>query len=116
MNYPRYNNCNDNFGECSCDCNCTCDKECEEEKCISSCDVCNNYYIENDHCKEKKCEIFSSKDNYINCLRNTNNMYSMSWPENPRLARAYVHFQNIDKMYCPEEGLRRGTIFPELLN
>ncbi|NLM38343.1 MAG: spore coat associated protein CotJA [Firmicutes bacterium] len=31
-----------------------------------------------------------------------------------RLARAYVPFQIFSKRWEPMEGLRRGTIFPEL--
>ncbi len=36
-------------------------------------------------------------------------------PENPMLAQAYVPFQTWpDKLYSLEDGLRYGTIFPEL--
>ncbi|MCR4419783.1 MAG: spore coat associated protein CotJA [Clostridia bacterium] len=31
-----------------------------------------------------------------------------------RLARAYVPFQEYTRRYSPEEGLKKGTIFPEL--
>ncbi|SHI59550.1 spore coat associated protein CotJA [Lutispora thermophila] len=31
-----------------------------------------------------------------------------------KLARAYVPFQVMDKIYEPWKGLMRGTIFPEL--
>ncbi|MBS7009589.1 MAG: spore coat associated protein CotJA [Anaerostipes sp.] len=30
------------------------------------------------------------------------------------LAMAYVPWQHWDQVYCPEEGLACGTIFPEL--
>ncbi|WP_041701795.1 spore coat associated protein CotJA [Gottschalkia acidurici] len=31
-----------------------------------------------------------------------------------KLAHAYVPFQTMDKVYCPEDALKRGTLFPEL--
>lgn len=31
-----------------------------------------------------------------------------------RLARAYVPFQELGMVWSPEEGLKMGTIFPEL--
>jgi hypothetical protein len=31
-----------------------------------------------------------------------------------RLARAYVPFQKYGKRFRPEEGLSKGTVFPEL--
>lgn len=31
-----------------------------------------------------------------------------------KLARAYVPFQVMGKVYCPEEALDKGTLFPEL--
>ena len=35
-------------------------------------------------------------------------------PEDCELARAYVPIQRYNKQYSPEDGLERGTIFPEL--
>lgn len=37
-----------------------------------------------------------------------------SWPSNPKLATAYVPFQQMQYVYTPEKGLKQGTIFPEL--
>ena len=34
--------------------------------------------------------------------------------ENAPLARAYVPFQRFGARFSPEEGLRKGTLFPEL--
>ena len=34
--------------------------------------------------------------------------------QNACLARAYVPFQRIHKLFTPEAALRKGTIFPEL--
>ncbi len=38
--------------------------------------------------------------------KNTNNGFTP--------VMAYVPFQEMTTLYCPEEGLRRGTIFPDL--
>ncbi|MDI3281448.1 MAG: spore coat associated protein CotJA [Bacillota bacterium] len=35
-------------------------------------------------------------------------------PAEMRLARAFVPFQTYRTTFSPEEGLRKGTIFPEL--
>ncbi len=35
-------------------------------------------------------------------------------PENPVVAMAYVPYQQQGKMYCPEQGIVSGTLFPEL--
>lgn len=36
-------------------------------------------------------------------------------PPQMELARAYVPFQMFNQVFSPQEGLRRGTIFPELV-
>ncbi|MDO5148963.1 MAG: spore coat associated protein CotJA [Oscillospiraceae bacterium] len=36
------------------------------------------------------------------------------FPAETPLGMAYVPFQTMNTMYDPEEGLERGTIFPEL--
>ena len=36
-------------------------------------------------------------------------------PECPVLAQAYVPIQKIDKTFCPDVGLRMGTLYPELV-
>ena len=35
---------------------------------------------------------------------------------NPMYGHAYVPIQIMKKIYAPQEGLERGTIFPELYN
>ena len=37
-------------------------------------------------------------------------------PENPLLANAYVPYQYIDELFCPQESLAHGTTFPELVS
>ncbi|WP_082759901.1 spore coat associated protein CotJA [Abyssisolibacter fermentans] len=35
-------------------------------------------------------------------------------PYEYKLARAYVPFQKLDKIYSPKQALCKGTLFPEL--
>lgn len=35
-------------------------------------------------------------------------------PDNPVVAMAYVPYQQQGKMYCPEQGIVNGTLFPIL--
>ena len=37
-------------------------------------------------------------------------------PAHVMLAHAYVPYQQFKTIYSPEEGLRKGTVFPELTN
>jgi len=37
-------------------------------------------------------------------------------PKNPRLAKAYVPYQEMDETFCPQESLRHGTTYPELVS
>lgn len=51
-------------------------------------------------------------------MENFNNKEYMKTPhndcDNMELAQAYVPFQKLGHIYSPEEGLIKGTIFPEL--
>ncbi|NLU51467.1 MAG: spore coat associated protein CotJA [Clostridiaceae bacterium] len=35
-------------------------------------------------------------------------------PVSPRLAEAYVPYQIYNKIFTPQEALKKGTVFPEL--
>lgn len=37
-------------------------------------------------------------------------------PNDPRLANAYVPYQELDDTFCPKESLEHGTTFPELVS
>ncbi len=54
----------------------------------------------------------------VNAVQNIMNtqpcIYIPFMPAMPQLAHAYVPFQTISCLYKPMEGLKRGTIFPEL--
>jgi len=36
-------------------------------------------------------------------------------PVRPELARAYVPYQLYNKIFSPQESLKKGTVFPELV-
>lgn len=36
-------------------------------------------------------------------------------PVNPELAEAYIRYQTYGKIFLPEEALKKGTVFPELV-
>jgi hypothetical protein len=38
------------------------------------------------------------------------------FPTNPMFAQSYVPFQYMNKTYTPAVGLKKGTIFPELVD
>lgn len=46
-------------------------------------------------------------------VENTDNSMT-SFPEQTPLAMAYVPFQQWGKVYNPDEGFKKGTIFPDL--
>ena len=48
------------------------------------------------------------------CPRNCASMPEM--PLNPQLANAYVPYQMLDDLFCPNEALENGTAFPELVS
>ena len=38
------------------------------------------------------------------------------FPEDPMVAQSYVPWQSLDKTFMPKDGLKMGTIFPELVS
>ena len=42
--------------------------------------------------------------------------YTNGLPEYPMLGQSYVPIQKMKKVFKPENGLRKGTIFPELVS
>ena len=38
------------------------------------------------------------------------------FPEDPMFAQSYVPWQSLDKTFMPKDGLKMGTIFPELVS
>ena len=45
-------------------------------------------------------------------MYNENNVF----PENPMLAQSYVPWQTMGRTFAPKDGLKMGTIFPELVS
>lgn len=77
---------------------------------------CGNMAMYDECDLETKCNDISN-NNYdtdeCNCGFNE---YSNGLPENPMLAQSYVPIQKMNKVFKPEVGLRKGTIFPELVS
>ena len=70
-----------------------------EEDMENSCDcVDNDMYMDTDECE---CG-FEDEDNGL--------------PSSPQLAQSYVPFQIMNKTFKPCVGLKKGTIFPELVS
>lgn len=49
-----------------------------------------------------------------NNLFNINEYRVSPLPENPVVAMAYVPFQNPTVIYTAEQGIKKGTMFPDL--
>ena len=66
---------------------------------------------------EKSCESVSNFSNYSQneCACGFEEEFNV-FPENPMYAQSYVPIQVMDKTFIPKVGLRKGTIFPELVN
>lgn len=78
----------------------------------NSCDyetICNN--VSNDCCCDKpdNCDCGCGYDDDDNCCGDI-------FPYNPMLAQSYVPIQHMDKTFIPCVGLKKGTIFPELVD
>lgn len=50
-----------------------------------------------------------------NCKCGFNINTQSVFPDNPALAQAYIPIQQMGKIFTPEEGLKLGTIYPELV-
>ena len=66
---------------------------------------------------EKSCESVSNFSNYNQneCACGFEEEFNV-FPENPMYAQSYVPIQVMDKTFIPVVGLRKGTIFPELVS
>ena len=55
-------------------------------------------------------------DDMRDMMRYANMQYGIRTPlpDDPVVAMAYVPYQQQGKMYCPEQGIVSGTLFPEL--
>ena len=83
-----------------------------------TCCSCNNQ-----KCNNKEQDII---DDTCECVQNTVEVKEMCecgfdeedkmFPTNPMYAQSYVPIQQMNKVFKPEVGLKKGTIFPELVS
>ena len=66
---------------------------------------------------DNSCNMYSNDDNCLgdNCNCGFDEPYS-AFPADPTIAESYVPVQILNQVYKPATGLRKGTIFPELVN
>ncbi len=87
---------------------------CRRRKCCCLYNSCNN----DDHSEyETLCNDVSTNNNSYNC--NCSCGFDEDedvFPSNPMFAQSYVPFQTMNDTYTPCSGLRKGTIFPELVS
>lgn len=92
-------------------------KNISEKKCNQILnDECSNDNCTNNKYFETACNDINSNNHFnCNCSCGFDENDSV-FPQNPMLGQSYVPFQQINKTFIPEVGLKMGTIFPELVN
>ena len=77
---------------------------------------CNQkqYYKEEDI--ENKCDYVQDTMDITDTCECGYDETDNTFPENPMYGQSYVPVQTMDKTFTPEVGLRKGTIFPELVD
>ncbi len=81
------------------------------------CYCMNNYQRENvSGMLEPKCPNVNSHENDVDDCGCGFDEDKNIFPQNPMLAQSYVPIQYMDKTFQPREGLKMGTIFPELVS
>ncbi len=82
----------------------------------------NNYLNNSTSCMnkdviEKSCNNISNETEYNqNCSCGFDDEESNVFPEYPSLAQSYVPIQTMTETFKPCNGLKNGTIFPELVS
>lgn len=91
------------------DCGCNNAMEADLDELISD-PVDNSIY-------DNSCNMYSNGDNDMSdgCSCGFTEPYS-AFPSDPTIAESYVPVQTLNQVYKPATGLRKGTIFPELVN
>ncbi len=84
--------------------------------CFYNCNNCSSS-AEYDKCDlEEKCSDVANYSNETDsCACGFDEDYS-GFPEYPMYAQSYVPWQVMNEVFKPEVGLRKGTIFPELVS
>lgn len=76
-------------------------------------------------CKKCDKDILEDKCQKIDCCEDYNNMNNCMcgfdeedsvFPQNPMYGQSYVPVQQMDETFKPCVGLKKGTIFPELVS
>ena len=87
---------------------------CRRRRCKCLYNPCNS---------ENKNDIETLCNNIPNSEANYNSNCSCGFdedddvfPENPMFGQSYVPFQTMNETYMPCSGLKKGTIFPELVS
>ena len=86
----------------------------EDRNCCPNCNKEENNGIETACIEEKKC-YDNDMEEYNECECGFNQTEYDVFPKNPMLAQSYVPIQKMEKTFTPCCGLKRGTIFPELV-
>ena len=74
---------------------------------------CSNTEAIEDAC-DNKCPC--QNNNYDDCECGFDEEYDDVFPENPMLGQSYVPLQTMNETFKPCVGLKKGTIFPELVS
>lgn len=90
-------------------------RNCCRPICNMNNDACDYETICNYDMHTKCCD----KNDYCDCdcgYDDDNDCCGNIFPYNPMYAQSYVPFQYMDKTFKPCVGLKKGTIFPELVD
>ena len=63
-----------------------------------------------------ECRRNNQDYNYMFINNNSNNINNNPFPNNYLYGHAYTPNQKMNKTFMPKEGLRNGTMFPELVS
>ena len=67
-------------------------------------------------CMNEKCNCDDDMEDYNSCECGFDQNENTLFPSNPMLGQSYVPIQKMGKTFTPCCGLKRGTIFPELVS
>ena len=87
-----------------CACSCPMNQNCNKNSAIET--ICDNM---------QSCPCTNQKKNQNKSGCGFQSSQSI-FPTNPMLGQSYVPIQYMDKTFTPKCGLKKGTLFPELVN
>ena len=74
--------------------------------------IVEKYVGQNCSCHRERS--MESRCGYDSRMKNRDQWHRHEGVDSMQIAMQYVPWQHWDQVYCPEEGLKYGTIFPEL--